>query len=237
MRILVTVLLILTLAGCNSNNDNESDIRITPGLYDGNFIVTGGGSNLITALVTESNEVRLMIAGQAVGELTQNGDSFTGNFVLYQNGSIYQIESANIVLNVSVTDTSINGTWSNANSSGQIFLTKTSDENQIVDPAQLAGNWVLNLASSGGSLYTLTLTIDAMGNITGSDTSVCNYMGNILEVSQIGRVMPFELTISSCGAMDGVYNGLLAASTITFGHSSTLLANNDDYAFTVTLVR
>ncbi|WP_455222101.1 hypothetical protein [Kaarinaea lacus] len=239
-----TVLIMVFLLGCHhgSSDSNTVHQNVITGVYFGQFVIDGSGSSNLYALISENNNIRFMfdlLSGQGTGQLINNADLYSATLALYQNHEVntFHSKSTEIQVETSITDGFMNGAWNNSISSGRIHLNKLSDEGQIIDPTQLSSNWIVNMASSGGSLFTLSLSIDSQGIISGSDTTGCTYHGNIVDINQTGRIVPIDLTLNSCGSENGDYHGLVTAISSTQGDVLILLASNDTYSITVGLNR
>lgn len=96
------------------------------------------------------------------------------------------------------------------------------------DSATLVGNFTTHLASG----YTLTVSIDAEGRLTGIDTRGCRFDGQTRARKPAAQVIDVELEVSACGVSDGRYAGNAALFTATAREPARLLlsASNDNSA-------
>ena len=104
------------------------------------------------------------------------------------------------------------------------------------DPASNRGSKLVDLVGSYttylGTGYTLTITIDAAGMISGVDTDGCNLLGRASAGGIGANNFKVALDVSDCGAHGGRYDGVAA---LTYYGSSRptglfLSAANDDAA-------
>ena len=73
---------------------------------------------------------------------------------------------------------------------------------------KLEGIWTFNQASSGGAIFTFTITIDSDGTVFGSNTAGCVYNGSFSTIDTNYNVYRLLLEASLCGDLDGTYDGL-----------------------------
>lgn len=101
--------------------------------------------------------------------------------------------------------------------------------------ADLAGSYTSHL----GTGYTLTLTIDGAGQVTGADTNGCRLDGRAANGLPAVNTFDLVLDVSSCGRSNGRYSGKAALIDDDTGKSSGLLvsASNTDSAIGWQLTR
>lgn len=75
--------------------------------------------------------------------------------------------------------------------------------NRKPDSAALEGQYTTHL----GSGYTLTVSIDAAGRMSGIDTRGCRFDGRTRARASAAKVVNVELEVSACGESDGNYSG------------------------------
>lgn len=99
---------------------------------------------------------------------------------------------------------------------------------QPSDSAALVGNFTTHLASG----YTLTVSIDADGRLTGIDTRGCRFDGRTSARKPVSQVVDVVLDVSACGVSDGRYQGAAALFAETEDKPARLLlsASNDKSA-------
>ena len=87
------------------------------------------------------------------------------------------------------------------------------------DSAALEGHFTTHL----GSGYTLTISIDATGRMTGTDTRGCRIDGQTRARKPVSQVVEVELDVGACGVSDGHYQGAAALFSGTDGGPARLL--------------
>lgn len=85
--------------------------------------------------------------------------------------------------------------------------------------ARLEGHFTTHL----GNGYTLTVSIDADGRITGIDTRGCRFDGQTRARKPASQVVEVALEVSACGASDGRFAGDAALVSEADGESAGLL--------------
>jgi hypothetical protein len=83
----------------------------------------------------------------------------------------------------------------------------------------LEGHYTTHL----GNGYTLTISIDAAGRMTGIDTRGCRFDGETRARTPASRVVEVALEVSACGASDGRYAGDAALFPEADGETGGLL--------------
>ena len=87
------------------------------------------------------------------------------------------------------------------------------------DSAALEGHYTTHL----GSGYTLTVSIDATGRMTGIDTRGCRFDGQTRARKPVSQVVEVDLEVGACGVSDGHYQGAAALFSETEGGPARLL--------------
>jgi hypothetical protein len=111
-------------------------------------------------------------------------------------------------------------------------LTVTRQSSQ---PAPLEGSYTTQL----GSGYTLTLSVDATGEVIGSDTNGCRLNGRATRARATDKAYTVDLAVNGCGQRDGRYRGYAASFAGDSGQAPELFlsAASDDAAIGWRLVR
>ncbi|MGH8130881.1 MAG: hypothetical protein ACRES3_08520 [Steroidobacteraceae bacterium] len=87
------------------------------------------------------------------------------------------------------------------------------------ESATLEGHYTTHL----GNGYTLTVSIDAAGGMTGIDTRGCRFDGQTRARTRASQVVDIALEVSTCGASDGHYAGNVALFSEADGEPAKLL--------------
>ena len=101
----------------------------------------------------------------------------------------------------------------------------------------VTGSWnARNLVSGGGG----TVNISATGSLSGSDSLGCGYSGQLTVPDEQFNLFRIEVTVSSCGVSNGVYEGYGAQFdyySLDDGRSLLMVGTNGQYAGVIQLYR
>ena len=89
---------------------------------------------------------------------------------------------------------------------------------QSSSTARVQGVYTTNL----GTGYTLTIAIDAIGQVTGNDTNGCNLAGTVSTSHPAVDFYDVALDVNSCDASDGHYDGNAALIFDSTGRATEL---------------
>lgn len=172
------------------------------GYYEGTIAINGGGSLAAQALISGSQVVVYTKDGSYVfqGNLSVNGNSLTGGLSLFVNGTAAGLATLNGTVKQGV---SITSTFSSSSTSGNLSLSFSSDSNQTASVSAIVGTW-----SETDGADTITVTIQANGDVNGSDTDGCVYNGSSAVPQSNMNIYTLTINLSSCGGFDGTYTGL-----------------------------
>ena len=120
--------------------------------------------------------------------------------------------------------TSLSGTWTaSTGETGEFTLTYLPLYERGSSLSMVEGTWT-SFDENDNPFG--TYTIDANGDITGSDVLGCVYTGTITIIDADVNVYEVMLTVSNCGPLDGQYSGLGALDTSNV--NDTFLFQVDD---------
>lgn len=162
-------------------------------------------------VTTDSGEFRflsLVTGGQFIGTLTVVGNSVTGTGLGYAPvGSTWTDGSIITSVNISATVTErqqFSGTWTTGSGdSGTLTFSYSSMHERSSTFAKLSANWFFT-----DGFYSITISIDGNGAITGSDTDGCVFTGQATIPDSSFNTYSLSVDITSCGAINGLYSGL-----------------------------
>lgn len=120
--------------------------------------------------------------------------------------------------------------------SGQLAVLEFSTPHNLPSgPADLPGSYTSNL----GTGYTLTITVEADGAVSGSDTNGCRLAGRAARGTLAGNAYDLVLDVSSCGKSNGRYTGQAGLIADASGRASELFlsTSNQDSAIAWRLSR
>ncbi len=155
-----------------------------------------------------------LISPQLAGNVDVSGNKLTATLLSYSDGNL-QPSIAELTGEV-ITQDNILGNFTWGLEFGRYVLNYSPLYEETSSLDKLEGIWTFNQASSGGAIYTLTLTINADGSIFGSDTAGCIYNGSVTIIDSRYNVYRMSLAVSSCNEFDDIYNGLASFSETAF---------------------
>jgi len=186
------------------------------GVWEGTF--TDTGTYAVIGLI-RGGQARIFSAQEGVlyeGPVTVNGTNLTATLEVV-DAVAGHYTSINLTGTV-VTGGSINGTYTdNAPGgvrNGSFSLTYDAVTERGASLATTDANW-------SDSASSITLAIDATGDIAGADTAACVYNGTLAAPDPAINVYDIAMDVSSCG-INGSYTGF-AAVTDTAATNDTLL--------------
>lgn len=208
------LLLILPLVSCTDTASREENNP--QGIFYGSFFGVDGPNRYdyqITALVS-NNRITMHLHGSpqhVAAKISYQDDSPVLSGKIYISPAttgIYTDSYSDVVFsNTVLTKDTISSDFSFTNSTGSFFANiKTTGENNF-SLSDLSHNWSSSFATSSGQTYTVSISIDDNGMITGSD-GTCVFSGTLTSEKDISKVFETNLNISSCGNYNGEYSGL-----------------------------
>lgn len=239
----------ITALGCGGGNGGGGSSSAPPvvnesasGFWNGHFYsqITNE-RELVSGLITEDNELRFASTtwgGQYAGMITSSGNSLTGNITAYAPwGYVFWDGSTvgTVRLNATVqTRVSISGTYEGVGDRGTFLLAFDSVYLRPSSLSLVQGNW----RHSGINLGTINMAIDANGNINGITSGGCVYAGKISIINASYNAYRVSLNITSCGSLNGAYNGLASLDDTSSQNDTILMSvSNASNAFTAGFIR
>lgn len=230
MKTLWTSLLLtlcLVLAACGgggSSSDTPGAVTTSDatGIWQGTITQSGIGTFAVVGLIY-GNDLRFISVDAGVlyeGTLTITGTNFTATTTNIDiNGGV---ASTSTLTGTIITASSITGTFTSSDGgSGSFSLTYDPITTRGASLATTDGNW----SATDGMGYTMTLSIDANGLLTGSDTDGCVFNGTVAVLDPAVNIYGIAVDVSLCAdaAFNGSYDGYgvvgdttVANDTLTF---------------------
>lgn len=146
------------------------------------------------------------------GPLNSQGDKVNGSMRIFPDG---QEDSSPLIANGNFVQQEYifaNYTWGDQVGQFQLTYSDLNDGSPSLD--QLEGIWSVTIGFASGSdafsfeNLVVTLTIYSDGSAFGSDSTGCTYSGLFSIIGPHHNFYDLELELSSCGARDGIYQGL-----------------------------
>lgn len=233
LSVLITFAFMFIASGCGSSSDSGT---VTPpptftnadptGIWEGTFTEDGVGTFDLIGIVYENKVMLSSIARGVVyiGAASVSGDSITATPTNYANSS-FLFESADMLGTVS-TKSIISGTFTTSSGKvGSFSLAYNAVTDKEASLAIIDGNWT----RAGG--YTVVISADSSGAITGSDTYGCVYIGSISVIDTAVNIYDLAFEASSCSVT--IYNGtfsgyLFVTDTVTTNDTITYFFDNTD---------
>ena len=225
--------------GGSDSSSSSTENQSAAGVYITNSWFISEANELlqypVTVLIASTGEARfllfssstgsIMLSPQFAGTVNVAAEKLAASLVFYSDGNIQTFPVS--LEGTVVPKDNIMGDYVWGQDFGQFVLNYSPlyDEPSVL--SKLEGIWTFNQASSGGAVFTFTLTIDADGTIFGSNTDGCVYNGKMSIIDSRYNVYRMSLDSSLCGELDGVYEGLATFSesdylgrTLIFGATS-----------------
>lgn len=193
------------------NSSFVSEANIHPVQLPVDVIIASTGEARFLFFSTSSAP---LLSPQLAGSVIVSVNKLTASLESYSDGNV-QPSLAELSGKVESQDNILgNYTW--GQDFGRYMLSYSSLYEAPSSLDMLEGIWTFSQASSGGEIYTLTLTIDSDGTIFGSDTAGCVYNGAVTIIDSRFNVYRMSLEVSLCGNLNDVYEGLASFSETVF---------------------
>ena len=240
-------LVIVLITGC-FHDDNDSSYYIAvkqpaAGVYlsvNSAFFSEATGHPIqipVDVIISRTGEARFlffssssipMLYPQLAGNVDVVVDKFTASLKTYSDGNA-QTSSAALDGTVVIKD-NITGDYTWGQDFGRFVLNYSPLYEDPSALSKLEGIWSFSQASSGGGIFTFTLTIDSDGTVFGSNTAGCVYNGTFNIVDARYNVYSLSLEASLCGDLDGVYDGLASLFETGFDRSLMFGTSNQEHS-------
>lgn len=234
------------ILGCGGGGDDA--VTVTQPVVDAN----GGGiwvgqttndsqpgvTQDFVGVTTDSGEFRFLSLdtfGQFIGTFTVGGNAASGTGLGWAPIGFTWTDGS-VLTSVSITATvterqQFNGSWSTGTNESGTFTFAYSDTHQRTSSfLKLSANWFYT-----DGPYSVTISIDQNGGISGSDTDGCLYIGDASIPDASVNTYAFEVTVMSCGPFNGIYAGLGVLDDETV-QDDTLILSIDNGQVAIVLV-
>lgn len=219
------------LSACGGGGSSSSAVggvttAVATGVWQGTITQNSVGTFAVVGLIY-GNELRFISADAGVlydGTISITGTSFTGTTTNIDfNGGVI---ATSALTGTIVTGSSITGTFTSSDGgSGSFSLTYDPITTRGASLATTDGNW-----SATDGAYTIALSIDANGLLTGSDTDGCAFLGTVSVMDPAVNIYGIALDASSCGVFDGAYDGYgVVGDTVVANDTLTFVVSNANY--------
>jgi len=223
----------ILMVACSSDSQNSTPgpgANARPGGIWVGQIVAPGDVQPVLAVTTDAGEFRVLgvtTEAQFAGTMTVTGNSGTGTGLAWAaDGTTWDDGSVLTSLGITATiteRTQINGDWTaGSGETGTLTLAYDDVHARPSSLASLAATWFFT-----DGAYSLFLSIDGNGDISGSDTDGCVFSGSSFIPDAAFNTYALTIDLSSCGALNGRYEGL-AFLTDSVATEDTLVVGLDD---------
>ena len=230
-----TPMLAVAMASCTADGGfTEAPVIVNEsaaGIYAGAFTSTAGPEPIdyqVTGIINKALIGQFIVAGSDrhySGRLSVFGSDLSGTLTQYRGVQdrffgIDGVDSIAIAGRVVESDR-IDGDYSGENDEGRPALTYDPSYETDSSLDKTSGIWMY----SGAAGYTVTLTIEANGDIFGSDTIGCVYSGRVAILDRDYNVYRAVVLISDCGSINDEYTGFaILTDELTISVSNAVIA-------------
>lgn len=188
--------------------------------------------------ISQNNNIWLWTSSTFyVGNISITGDKLTGTLKGYTSTKFpdgSSITDCNFSGTVK-TKNSMNGSYSGGGDQGSYQLSYNSLYERGSTLSYLVGNWILQTNTQWGSV---TITIDANGNLTGSPSTGGTWSGNISIFDSSINAYSVVLDISNTIMANGHYDGIgFFSDTIKQNDTFIICAKNPTNAILLYIVK
>ena len=243
----LSMLFVLGILSIIASGGGSDDILLAPppipgspsGYYSGRFTSTDSGFPIdapVVGIVSEDLDAHILGSELLyVGMVATSAEVLSGTLTQYlgRTRRFFGVDgTSEISLDGSIDATGLSGDYAGPDDQGSFDLVYSSAYEQASSLEQTSGVWTLTEAAAGNPLYILTITIDADGDLFGSDTSGCVYSGEVSLIDERFNAYAVAIGLTSCGVFDGDYTGLAHLFDTPSASSAIRLSfANSDFAF------
>lgn len=183
----------------------------TPGVWKGTISSTTTGQTVpVVALTGQDGHTAWMTTDGRVwhGELPLHGDQFNSTLTGHMYDGVHFPDGTNhgtATMTVQHHSADVmNGVHAGHGDAGSFNMTMSPMWDRASSLDTVAG--VYTRTTSNG--YTMTLSMDALGQLTGSDSRGCVFSGTVTVPDPRHNLYGIDANVSSCGTLDGHYTGM-----------------------------
>jgi len=222
-------------SGCSDGDDHARDSVVPSGAGSGGIRWEEPALPSQLMFASLARDGRLIIRGGGVqaGRVEAQGRQFDGDIVLYGEFAGVWLRAFETARIAGDFDDGFRAWIESENIRAEVIVNYVALESADPTFASIQGTYQLNIASSGGQVYTLVMTFDTLGVVTGSDTAGCAYYGQLAVIDPTQSIYGLDLEASTCGEVSGEYEGLVTQ----LEGSILLTVINAEYALDVAFAR
>jgi hypothetical protein len=216
----------LALAGCGGGGDGSptgtptgnpggapttpTTAATTPGVWKGTIRSTTTGSTVqVLGMTTHDGHSLWMTTDGRIwsGDMPLHGDHFEATF----SGHMYEGDRFPDGTNHGVTTMNVShhttgttaGAYAGCGDAGSFDMSLSPMWDRHASLTGVAGTYTRSTSNG----YSMTMTIGANGQMTGSDTRGCVLNGTVHVPDPDHNIYGLDVTVTSCGSLDGHYQG------------------------------
>ncbi len=199
-----------TAATSTTTGTSTAYAATTPGVWKGTITSTTTGQSVpMVALTGHDGHSTWMTTDGRVwdGHVPLTGDHFEATFAGHLYDGAHFPDGTNHGSTTMRTDhhstSATSGRYSGCGDAGTFSMTQSPMWERPASLAAVAG--VYTRSTSNG--YTMTMTLGANGQLSGSDTKGCLFNGTVSVPDGAHNLYGIDAQVSSCGSLDGHYRG------------------------------
>jgi hypothetical protein len=211
--------ILLTACGGGSGSSASGGPSGTPtpaataGLWKGTVTSsTTGQSTLVVAMTDAAGHSVWMTTDGRIydGSMPTSGTSFQWPMTGYMDAAGHFPDGTNFGMGTMTVDeqtaTMMSGHYSGNGQSGSFTMNMSPMWQRDATLAAVSGTYTRSTSTG----YSMTMNIDANGQLMGSDTSGCMLNGSVTAPDPHHDLYQMDGTVTSCGILDGNYHGMAA---------------------------
>lgn len=183
----------------------------TPGIWKGSIASTNTGQTTPVVALTgpDGHSVWMTTDGRVWGgQMPMTGASFDASFTGHMYDGAHFPDGTNhgpasMMIDHHAAGT-MSGHYAGSGDAGTFTMTSSPMWDRPASLATVAG--VYTRTTSNG--YTMTMTLSANGQLTGSDSRGCVMHGTVDVPDATHDLYAINATVTSCGSLDGTYRGM-----------------------------
>lgn len=195
----------------SSGGSSGTPTTTTAGLWKGTLTSsTTGQSSLVVAMTDSDGHSAWMTTDGRVydGSMPMTGENFQYSMTGYMDASGHFADGTNYGMGTMTIDTHtasmMSGHYTGNGQTGNFSMNLSPMWQRDASLSDIAGTYTRSTSTG----YTMTMSIDTHGQMTGSDTSGCVFSGTMTAPDPHHDLYRMDVTVSSCGELDGAYHGM-----------------------------
>lgn len=237
---IVALFFVFSFTGCFDDNDAEPESPVAGFYSTGSFFISETGNTAlpgdallrtnatyVEAIIATTGEARFIfyniwsetrgriLSPHFSGNVAITEDRFSAKLTAFVDQRVHEDQ---IILEGTFKEREgIGGVYTWGDDFGEFQLNYNDTYEIPSSLAKIQGIWYTDMVLPGAANFVATLTINSDGSVFGSDALGCVYNGHVDIIDSRFNVYRLSLNISSCGNLNGVYDGLATISESMLG--------------------